>query len=231
MMRHWNNLGRVWAGAAVCLCVLAAPGCAHLASKKCCPVYVGHNHLLGSEAVRVTPCGPDGPFFGMKRTMWREWPLEWQLWQPASCPEMQPLEIVPNGSQGIPPVLQQPLERPAPVIDEPQVPRPGEPEPQVPLPVPPPPTAPNDLFGPQDLQGPVSPGTPAVPEADQPTGSVEPSSWSQTQPNHPRTGPGSDRRWDALLLRRLDSPAAETADSVPLRAANTRAPRSSKLRR
>jgi hypothetical protein len=210
---------------------LAVPGCAHLTSRKCCPTYVGHNHLLGSEAVRVLPCGPDGPFFGMKRTMWREWPVEWQLWQPASCPEMQPLEIVPNGGQTIPPTFEQPLAKPAPVYDMPQVPKPGGLEPQVPAPIQPRQSTPDDLFGPQDLQGPASPDTPAVPGVDQPTGSVEPSSWSHAQNDHPRSGSGDERRWDALLLRRLDSPSMETDDSVPLRSANTRAPRSSKLRR
>ena len=94
-MTHGTELWRIVAKLVLCLFVA---GCGYLPSKKCCPVYLPNDHLIGNEAIRVPPCGPDDVFYGLKKTSWREWPEEWKLWQATSV-TTQPLEPIPADVQ------------------------------------------------------------------------------------------------------------------------------------
>jgi hypothetical protein len=88
-MKRWSESWRKWVHLVVSSHLVVSTGCGCLTSKKCCPVYLPHDYLLGSEAVRIPPCGPDEVFYGLKHTTWREWPAEWKLWQsPVDTPEL-----------------------------------------------------------------------------------------------------------------------------------------------
>jgi hypothetical protein len=79
MTMHRIHSQQIAAAAVVCLHLTIMSGCCPVRSKICCPVHVPHDHLLGAEAIRVPPCGPDGAFYGMKKTNWRQWPVGWEL--------------------------------------------------------------------------------------------------------------------------------------------------------
>ena len=72
----------------VCLLIGASVGCARWDKLQCCPVYFPNETVIGSEAIRQGPCGPDEIFHGLKKTCWREWPAEWQAWP--ACGELVP---------------------------------------------------------------------------------------------------------------------------------------------
>jgi hypothetical protein len=52
-----------------------------------CPTDARRLYLTcGEEAVRKCPCGPDGEFYGLKPTTWREWPEGWRYAQYGAPP-------------------------------------------------------------------------------------------------------------------------------------------------
>jgi hypothetical protein len=228
-----------------------AAGCRYLPSKQCCPVYLPQDHLLGSEAIRQPPCAPDGDFYGLKKTSWRQWPAEWQLCPPTNCPP-QAMEMLPPATmlegapvemerlQSVPPEGGPPAAEAGPPPEERL-----DPQRRV---------RPFDLFGPVEedapatpdsgpppldsidqAEPPANPGQPPVgpgqaPRADSPSqpsapGSVEPSSWSRPE--------GDSEAISILNSSRAGSqvppgwpPQANSASRI-----NTRAPRASKFRR
>ena len=97
-MTHWTELWRKVAKLVVFLYLAVVTGCGYLPSKKCCPVYLPNDHFIGNEALRVPPCGPDDIFYGLKKTAWREWPEEWNLWQPSPVTTSQ-FEPIPAEAQ------------------------------------------------------------------------------------------------------------------------------------
>ena len=214
--------------AVVGLQMLGATGCGYLQSKKCCPVYSPQDHLIGSEAVRMTPCGAEGQFYGLKKTSWREWPAEWELWQSSPCPpyamEMLPL-ATPESSEPVK------VERLQPVSPESRdVPAEADPEPDNSA-EPPRKIDPFDLFGPiegeegttpgasppqldriepgqpaessppAELGPPAESGPPATLPRDPPPSSVKPSSWSMPYSKPART---ADRSANPTQLDRIE---------------------------
>lgn len=98
---------RVFAGLLICISI----GCARWDKQKCCPVYHPHDTLIGSEAIRQGPCGPDEMFHGLKKTCWREWPAEWQNW-PACMETVSEVQTVPQ------PYPHQHPSQPIPLVNE-----------------------------------------------------------------------------------------------------------------
>jgi hypothetical protein len=164
-------------GLVVCLYLVVASGCGLVRSKHCCPVYLPHDHLLGSEAIRIPPCGPDGPFHGLSRTTWRQWPVQWQLWQPVGCPVTEPVELLPytaprNGTGPAKPLPDIEFQaEPAPVQPQRQVEPPAAEQPRRSV-------DPMELFKPDDSppgQPPAAPGQePNRREPTEPSDAIDP---------------------------------------------------------
>jgi hypothetical protein len=211
----------------VCLLIGASTGCGCWESRKCCPIYQPNHYLIGSEAVRQGPCGPDELFYGMKKTCWREWPAEWQTWPACgdvtveSHVEPQPY-VAPYVSEPIPAANDTRAWAPATSAE----PRRTSPLPRTETP----PAADAIDVVPSSDTSPASPVGPPLrePEVDPVFSPFEQSSWLQpTVPRAELHGPGTDPPPDVIDIERPASPPAST------RAARVsgRPPKPARLRR
>lgn len=244
-MIYGTFIRRSVATAVACLHLVVANGCGYIQSKKCCPVYLPNDHLLGNEAVRTGPCGPDGQFYGLKRTTWREWPAEWEQWQPSHC-AVQPAELLPPAGLESAPVdvdhLRpiEPQHETAPAQNKGETDIPAEPRRRI---------DPLELFGPTKsdegakmeenrqehdrLQPNIQQqtGLPVnLPQEEWQPGSVRPSSWSLVEADL-QNGSRTSSNDSATTQGQLELPPSWPSDSPPVRQTNRRAPRPSKLLR
>jgi hypothetical protein len=241
-MKHSIDNRRYLMAAIVCLQMLCASGCGRLHSKACCPVYLPRNHFLGSEAIRTPPCAPDCQFYGLKKTAWREWPVEWQHWQPTQCPPCA-MEVLPYETTELaePPAHEHQPSTTPPVDQAPAKVRDEAIDPSEST-VPQRRLSPLELFPPVEEDEGAAPGalTPDVkplepgpmPGSDMPVappqeatpGSAESSSWSAPSVPGRTTVPASQSTQYATLSSLING--SESAVRT-----NTRAPRPSKFRR